>query len=105
MKNLQYFMQFGYISKSNIETGNLRTIEELENAVRRFQTYGGLEPTGKMDEATVALMEKPRCGAPDFNDSLDFSPSNEGTYLGRRRFRRYSVNEGPKWKESTVTWR
>ncbi|KFB50103.1 hypothetical protein ZHAS_00018156 [Anopheles sinensis] len=102
---LNYFMQFGYLEKSNIETGNLRTIDELQQAVLKFQTYGGLEPTGKIDEATVALMQKPRCGAPDFNDSLDFSPLNERAYLGRHRFRRYIVNEGPKWTTSTVTWR
>lgn len=30
-------MQFGYLEKSNIETGNLRTIEELEQAVRSLQ--------------------------------------------------------------------
>ncbi|XP_058056751.1 matrix metalloproteinase-2-like [Anopheles bellator] len=98
-----YLMRYGYLEKSNIETGNLRTIDELQQAVRKLQMYGHLEPTGTVDEATLELMRKPRCGAPDVPDSLDFLPSNDRR-LGKRRFRRYVI-QGQKWQNSVVTWR
>uniref|UniRef100_A0A182UAH9 Peptidoglycan binding-like domain-containing protein n=1 Tax=Anopheles melas TaxID=34690 RepID=A0A182UAH9_9DIPT len=99
----KYLMQFGYLEKSNIETGNLRTIEELEQAVRSLQRFGGLEETGTVDEETLALMQRPRCGAPDDKDSLDFRPSYE-VRLKRSRSRRYVI-QGQKWQNPIVTYR
>uniref|UniRef100_A0A182N3Z3 Peptidoglycan binding-like domain-containing protein n=1 Tax=Anopheles dirus TaxID=7168 RepID=A0A182N3Z3_9DIPT len=96
-------MSFGYLAKSNIETGNLRTIDELEKAVRNLQSFGGLEPTGTIDEPTLELMRRPRCGAPDGSDSLDFQASNE-VHPGRTRFARYVI-QGQKWQNAIVTWR
>lgn len=119
-------MQFGYLEKSNIETGNLRTIEELEQAVRSLQVsllnavyvksqhtsfnllslsqrFGGLKETGTVDEETLALMQRPRCGAPDDKDSLDFRPSYE-VRLKRSRSRRYVI-QGQKWQNPIVTYR
>jgi hypothetical protein len=34
-------------------------------ALRRYQEFHGLPATGRLDEATVAQMSKPRCGVPD----------------------------------------
>uniref|UniRef100_A0A6E8W3I3 ZnMc domain-containing protein n=1 Tax=Anopheles coluzzii TaxID=1518534 RepID=A0A6E8W3I3_ANOCL len=98
----KYLMQFGYLEKSNIETGNLRTIEELEQAVRSLQRFGGLKETGTVDEETLALMQRPRCGAPDDKDSLDFRPSYE-VRLKRSRSRRYVI-QGQKWQNPIVTY-
>uniref|UniRef100_A0A1Y9IVB7 Peptidase metallopeptidase domain-containing protein n=1 Tax=Anopheles minimus TaxID=112268 RepID=A0A1Y9IVB7_9DIPT len=96
-----YLMRYGYLEKSNIETGNLRTIEELESAVRELQAYGGLNPTGTINEETLELMRKPRCGAPDVSHSLDFLPSNDAR--PHLRLRRYII-QGQKWQNSVVTW-
>uniref|UniRef100_A0A4Y0BI06 ZnMc domain-containing protein n=2 Tax=Anopheles funestus TaxID=62324 RepID=A0A4Y0BI06_ANOFN len=96
-----YLMRYGYLEKSNIETGNLRTIDELESAVRMLQSYGGLNPTGTIDDDTLELMQKPRCGAPDVSDSLDFLPSI--SIRVRPRIRRYII-QGQKWQNPIVTW-
>ncbi|XP_053670852.1 matrix metalloproteinase-14-like [Anopheles nili] len=106
---LQYLMSFGYLEKSNIETGNLRTIDELESAVRNLQLFGGLKPTGTIDKETYELMKKPRCGAPDLSGSRDFLPSDDAR-LARmvdtvlHRSRRYII-QGQKWQNGIVTWR
>lgn len=34
-------------------------------ALHKFQEFNGLNPTGEMDEPTLALMTRPRCGFPD----------------------------------------
>ncbi|XP_053668327.1 matrix metalloproteinase-2-like [Anopheles marshallii] len=97
-----YLMRYGYLEKSNIETGNLRTIDELEAAVKMLQSFGGLNPTGTIDEPTYELMQKPRCGAPDVSDSLDFLPSID--IRVRPRVRRYII-QGQKWHNPIITWR
>nr|XP_019548633.2 matrix metalloproteinase-2-like [Aedes albopictus] len=102
-----YLMEFGYLPKSNIETGNLRTMEQLQEAVRLFQNFANLDPTGKIDQDTLELMRKPRCGAPDLPSSRDFMPSNSLSPLQfqhHRRHRRFVI-QGQKWEHPIVTWR
>lgn len=100
-----YLMEFGYLPKSNIETGNLRTMEQLQEAVRLFQSFANLDPTGKIDRDTLELMRKPRCGAPDLPNSLDFMPSNSLSPIRfhHRRQRRFVI-QGQKWEHPIVTW-
>lgn len=42
--------------------------ENTQAALKNFQRRYGLEPTGVVDEATLDLMKKPRCGFPDTAD-------------------------------------
>jgi matrix metalloproteinase-14 (membrane-inserted) len=67
----------------------------LENAIKDFQHFAGLELTGKLDAYTLELMQLPRCGVRDTIAA--------GTESGRRRKRRYAL-EGSRWKESRLTW-
>ena len=73
-----YLTRFGYIQSPELQAfgveaaraaaprATLGTFDEnTELALRRFQRFGGLEETGVADEATLALMAKPRCGFPD----------------------------------------
>lgn len=101
-----YLMEFGYLPKSNIETGNLRTMEQLQEAVRLFQSFANLDPTGEINRETLELMRKPRCGAPDLPNSLDFMPTNTLSPLRfhHRRHRRFVI-QGQKWEHPIVTWR
>lgn len=92
-------MEFGYLPKSNLETGNLRTEEQLRNAIRNLQRYGGLPETGRIDERTRILMKSPRCGVPDVGAD-DFQARNR-----RLRFKRYVIHEGLKWQHLNLTWR
>jgi peptidoglycan hydrolase-like protein with peptidoglycan-binding domain len=43
-----------------METGALRSAEELQRAVQRLQKFAGIPVTGKFDEATRELLHKPR---------------------------------------------
>ncbi|CAB4027427.1 matrix metallo ase-24-like, partial [Paramuricea clavata] len=56
-----------------------------KNAVREFQAYAKLPVTGAMDEATVAMLTGPRCGASD-------------TAKTQSRLKRY-VKQGSTWKK------
>ncbi|XP_055537460.1 matrix metalloproteinase-2 [Wyeomyia smithii] len=102
-----YLMEFGYLPKSNIETGNLRTMDQLKEAVRQLQSFANLNPTGEINQETLALMRRPRCGAPDLPSSRDFLPSNtlNGVFeFQRHRRQRRFVIQGQKWEHPIVTW-
>ena len=60
-----YLMQFGYLPASDLETGALRTEEELRRAIRHFQRVANVRQTGRFDAETVAAMKRPRCGMAD----------------------------------------
>jgi hypothetical protein len=73
-----YLTRFGYLeSDVQQQFGTLDTLvapaptkagvfeENTEQALVTFQERYGLEPSGVVDEATLALMGQPRCGFPD----------------------------------------
>lgn len=87
---MDYLTQFGYLPESDRETGNLRTDEQLKEAIRNLQGFAGIPRTGKLDGRTMNLMRRPRCGVAD-------------PQWGGRRQRRYAVH-GQKWSYTNLTW-
>lgn len=87
-----YLMKFGYLPQSDLETGSLRTEESLRDAIRDLQRFGGLEPTGDIDDATRRLLSRKRCGLPDKADDSF-----------QRRFKRYTL-QGQTWGYTNLTW-
>ena len=62
-----FLRRFGYFPESS-------SGEELdaptELALRRYQEWNALPVTGRLDAATAAFMEQPRCGVPDPGNAL-----------------------------------
>lgn len=100
-------MNFGYLPKSDIETGNLRTETQLFSAIRELQRFGNIPETGIIDEATRNLMQRPRCGQPDFLSGTDSRTEFSADNRFRRRYGRQKryVIQGPKWPNTNLTWR
>ncbi|KAH8324722.1 hypothetical protein KR074_010267 [Drosophila pseudoananassae] len=99
-----YLMQFDYLPKSDLETGALRSENQLIDAIRSLQTFGNIPVTGKIDSATARLIQQPRCGVGDKQHAYDFSPDNLDHDIGYSiRVRRY-VLQGPKWSKTDLTW-
>ncbi|XP_004520956.1 matrix metalloproteinase-2 isoform X1 [Ceratitis capitata] len=96
-----YLMEFDYLPKSDIETGALRSEEQLKDAIRNLQRFGNIPATGEIDEATRKLIHLPRCGVGDSNRTANFSPDN--LEYGHHRMKRY-VLQGPKWDKTDLTW-
>ncbi|XP_029654550.2 matrix metalloproteinase-17-like [Octopus sinensis] len=42
------------------------TEKEMEEAIKKYQAFNGLEVTGVFDEETIKKMGSPRCGLPDY---------------------------------------
>jgi matrix metalloproteinase-14 (membrane-inserted) len=75
------------------ENVSLMTDDMMKTALTEFQMFVGLEPTGKMDEATHQIMNKSRCGV---KDKHDFDRVD-----GRRK--RFTIFGGP-WPKSNITY-
>jgi hypothetical protein len=58
-----FLERFGYLRHEGFEAGTLD--RSTETALRRFQRFYGLEPTGVFDDATREAMMRPRCALPD----------------------------------------
>ncbi|UCC57868.1 MAG: matrixin family metalloprotease [Candidatus Bathyarchaeum sp.] len=75
-----YLKRFGYIRPDEERPYGLKIDVEkaarqpepmvfdspTQKALKRFQEFNRLRPTGVLDKATINLMLKPRCGLPDF---------------------------------------
>jgi hypothetical protein len=62
---LHYLHDFGYLSSvSENEIGHVDAMN-LTNALLLFQEYYGLDVNGKIDNATLKLINTPRCGFQD----------------------------------------
>lgn len=57
-KTIEYLTHYGYISDASLT-------QDVGPAVKLFQEAFGLEPTGILDEPTLELMARPRCGNKD----------------------------------------
>ncbi|XP_045107012.1 matrix metalloproteinase-2-like isoform X1 [Portunus trituberculatus] len=95
---MDFMKKFGYVeNKGDNNTDFVYTQQTLRDALLRVQEFGGIEQTGELDEATVKLMETPRCGLPDLRPE-DIAQQNNHT-----RRKRYIIGaEG--WKKRKITY-
>ncbi|BES95657.1 matrix metalloproteinase [Nesidiocoris tenuis] len=92
MFQISYLTQFGYLPESDRETGFLRTESQLRESIKNLQRFGNIPETGEMDDKTLDLMSRPRCGIPDIPNFY------------KRRRRRFAVH-GEKWHTTRLSWR
>lgn len=83
-KDTDPFDEFGIDSFDDTEDFKKGTFDEATTeALKNFQSFNKLPVSGKLDDATIALMRQPRCGCPDlaeFANSGRKWPSNNLTY-------------------------
>ncbi|XP_043684641.1 matrix metalloproteinase-2-like isoform X3 [Vespula pensylvanica] len=88
-----YLTKFGYLPESNPETGNLRTEDQLRDAIRNLQRFSGIPVTGEIDDATRKLMKARRCGLSD----------RQNPRYSRTRRKRFTIH-GQRWPYRNLTW-
>ncbi|KAM4855345.1 matrix metalloproteinase-17 [Urocitellus parryii] len=89
---VEWLSRFGYLPPADPTTGRLQTQEELSKAIATMQQFGGLEATGILDEATLALMKTPRCSLPDLPPLA---------WARRKR----QAPAPTKWNKRNLSWR
>ncbi|XP_023320587.1 matrix metalloproteinase-2 isoform X2 [Eurytemora carolleeae] len=89
-KVFEYLKQFGYLEQGSPNSEALFTEVAVKNALRSLQSYGGIRPTGEVDERTIELLSRSRCG-------------NKDTERKPKRSRRFII--GSKgWKKRTISY-
>lgn len=90
-----YLNKYGYVPKdANKLTAALMSEDVVTQAVKDFQIFAGLPPTGELDANTTELMNAPRCGVQDV-----VGPTDQA-----RRKKRFAL-QGSRWTTDTLTWR
>ena len=91
----RYLREFGYLESPGLDRFGVRAArvesapeegvfdEGTAAALRRFQAFIGVPPSGVLDEATLERMAQPRCGFPD---TADFTL------------------QGSKWTKTNITY-
>ena len=80
--------RYGYLSPSDVKSGEVKSKRILDQAVRNLQRFTGLNETGNPeDPSTTQLVTKQRCGFQDLGKAAEF-----------RRKKRY-VRHGTSWKK------
>jgi len=102
---LQYLRKYGYLSDvaASPSPGGAtsqphQAFENLAEAVRLLQRFGGLPETGVVDGETEELMARPRCGVKDLNHQTRRDGNNT------KRLGQYQL-QGSKWHKKQLSWR
>ena len=90
-----YLTRFGYLPQSDLETGALRTTQQLKDAIRNLQGFAGINMTGEIDSQTKKLIRLKRCGVQD----VSFGFRNKRSI----RVKRYNL-QGQRWSHTNLTW-
>merc|ERR1712013_327558 len=92
-KSLSFLIDKGYLdTKVSYHVGSVQGQKPVVEALKSFQKFLGIPPSGRLDEETRRYIVKPRCGMADVK-------SGEA----RRRKRRYN-HQGTTWKNTDLTW-
>jgi len=87
----QFLVRFGYLDEKNCSG---RFDEPTSNAVRYYQQHHALEVTGELDQPTIEMLQRLRCGNPDAGFGL-LSVNGVRSWHAKRRFTYRFINGTP----------
>lgn len=81
-----YLEKFYQLPRNRFQSERKNSTSVIMERLREMQRFFGLNETGKPNQETLEMMQKPRCGVPDSGDFM-LTPGN------------------PKWKQTNLTYR
>ncbi|KAK1381414.1 metalloendoproteinase 2-MMP [Heracleum sosnowskyi] len=91
----QYFQQFGYLDNQNY-TNDFD--QSLESALKTYQRNFNLNSTGELDQTTLDLIQRPRCGVADIVNGTSTMNSGKSKSSPFHVVAHYSYFPGsPRW--------
>ncbi|XP_071945159.1 stromelysin-1-like [Antedon mediterranea] len=101
-KGVDYLQMYDYLPP----IGGFGTITKktFKKSLKQMQNFSGLKVTGKLDNKTLTLMAKPRCGVPDpIKVAANGQVKRSGGKLSVRVVR--AAFTGGKWQNNKITYR
>ncbi|KAJ4973854.1 hypothetical protein NE237_007028 [Protea cynaroides] len=99
----QYLHQFGYIPSSSSSSPNFTDIfdETLESALKQYQKNFNINTTGQLDNNTVQMITRPRCGDADIINGTSSMNSGKSAHTNHHSVSHYSFfSNSPEWPDS-----
>ena len=94
-----YLAKYNYFPQSRYPSGSA---ENFMDAIKTFQRFFKLEVTGELNNETIAVMKKPRCGNPAFGHLGRRQKRYKTHYRGwQTRNLRYYIEAGEDIDEAT----
>ncbi|XP_022103715.1 matrix metalloproteinase-2-like [Acanthaster planci] len=101
-------MKYGYVAQG--PDGAPSNPADIPRALKTLQKFAGIEETGILDDATVELLGKERCGVEDIIGSAKMqaklrrgSEPGFSRYSTAQRERRYNI-DGAKWSTTNLNY-
>ncbi|XP_036319533.1 matrix metalloproteinase-2-like [Rhagoletis pomonella] len=116
---LRFMRRFGYLEPNPSDSESLYHESAIVEAIKNVQKYGGLNQTGKLDNETLELFIKPRCGVPDIEGTPYYlTSSTQRAFVNGRRGKRseseldnvFTLREkrfvigAPTWKKRRISY-
>uniref|UniRef100_A0A914QM46 Peptidase metallopeptidase domain-containing protein n=1 Tax=Panagrolaimus davidi TaxID=227884 RepID=A0A914QM46_9BILA len=94
-KAKDYLQKFGYVAPSHVLAsssglaGDFQDVRSaFKSAIRKFQEFAGLSPTGELDLKTKKKMAQPRCGV---TDVAAITSGREAAFKWKKQHLTYSI--------------
>ncbi|XP_025068614.1 matrix metalloproteinase-17-like [Alligator sinensis] len=102
---VDWLMQYGYLPPTDPVTGQLQTWEAVTSAILTMQRFAGIAETGIPDDATLALIQMPRCSLPDILPNRPAKLSAGQHAKRQQRKSRGRRSAGLAWTKRNISWR
>lgn len=89
----RFLQRFGYVSQEALYNNDRFGMVE---AIRKYQTFFNVAPSGNLNSQTLALMNAARCGLPD--QRLYLSTMTRANWF-------LPASEAPKFQHKDITWK
>ena len=99
-----YMSAYGYMRKMDDDDFNTDKIsaKKMKKSIKMMQKFMGLKETGELDEMTMMMMEKPRCGVADMTPPSTKGNTTRSNYTGGPLdFSHF----GQRWDKLDITFR
>ncbi|XP_047331013.1 metalloendoproteinase 2-MMP-like [Impatiens glandulifera] len=98
----QYLIKYGYMNSVWSDHQKEDFDYTLAQAIKKYQVFNHLNSSGILDANTLAQMEMPRCGVPDFVNGTKIQHGRKLVIYGFNDS--YYTFETTKWLKMNLTW-
>lgn len=105
-----YLNRFGYIEDEDMTDNSDMSMSAMQPMLMEFQKICNINQTGLLDSKTMQMMNAPRCGNLDMNQTghhtMFLNELEAENKVVPERYRRFAINENRfRWKKRELTYR